>query len=275
MVLEFINSHLLGPVVPLSLFAVGIYYSLSLKLFYIRHPIKMIRSMFEKNEAEGISPFRAATVALAGTLGVGNIVGVAGAIELGGAGALFWMWVSALCAMVLKYAEIVLAIKFKQSDGTRSYGGAMYYIREISKGSTGRVLAMVFALFCIINALGMGAMIQVSAAADALFGVAGVPRVTVGMVCAIAALFAVSSGMGRLARVTERLVPLMSVIYIVMSIAVIIINSGKLPAVFLDIFISAFEPSSITGGMLGFLLSRALRFGAMRGLLSNEGGCVT
>ncbi len=275
-IIEFLNSFVFGPAVPVLLIFAGIYYSVSLKFFYIRHPIKILRSMFKKRSEKGISPFRAATVALAGTLGVGNIVGVASAITLGGAGAVFWMWISALFAMILKYAEIVLAVKYRRTDENRSHGGAMYYIKEgLGGGKVASFAAALFCVLCIINGLGMGGVIQISAAADILRDVAGVPPLVTGFAGAVLALFAVSSGAVFLSRVTEKLVPIMSVAYMIMALLVIVRNIDGLPGVFGMIFEGAFSPEGAVGGILGFLLSRSLRFGTMRGLLSNEAGCGT
>lgn len=275
-IIKFFNEFLFGPAVPVALIAAGIYFSVSLKFFYIRHPIKVIRSMIKKRGDGGISPFRAATVALAGTLGVGNIVGVASAITLGGAGAVFWMWISALFAMILKYAEIVLAVRYRKTDGDRSYGGAMYYVKEgLGGGKFASFAAALFCVLCIINALGMGGMIQISAAADILSSVAGVPPVTTGFIGAILAVFAVSSGAAVLSRVTEKLVPVMSAAYMIMALLVIVRELDGIPFVLGMIFEDAFSFESAAGGIVGFFLSRALRFGTMRGILSNEAGCGT
>ncbi len=273
--IEFVNAYILGPAVPVALICAGVYFSISLKLFYIRHPIIMLRSMFGGGKKEGISPFGAAMMALAGTLGVGNIVGVASAISLGGAGAVFWMWVSAFCAMVLKYAEIVLAVRHRQSEGKDNHGGAMYYIRMAFGGRVGKILAGAFCIFCIVNAIGMGSMIQMNAASDVLYAVAGIPPFTTGMISAILAMFAVFSGTRILSRISSRLVPAMSLLYMIMALWVIFANVRELPSVFSLIFKEAFSAESAAGGVFGFLFSRALRFGSMRGLLSNEAGCGT
>ena len=132
--LEFINDNIISLITPLLLMAAGVYFSFKLKLFYLRHPKKMLAAMLKRERKSGISPFRAVTLALAGTLGVGNIAGVASSIAIGGFGSVFWMWVSALVAMVLKYAEIVLAIRHRRMDGEGNYrGGASYYIYDFFK----------------------------------------------------------------------------------------------------------------------------------------------
>lgn len=221
------------------------------------------------------------TVALAGTLGVGNIVGVASAITLGGAGAIFWMWVSALCAMALKYAEITLALRHRRraADGTM-LGGAMYYIRDcVAAGPLGRrggrVLGGFFALLCLANALTMGSVIQVRAVSSAFAAVAGVPTVVVGIAVAVLVLLALRRGVGGVAKLTERLIPLASAGYVLVSLLALFRLRGQLPAALASIFTSAFTPAGAAGGVTGFLLSRSIRYGTMRGLLSNEAGCGT
>ena len=168
--LEFINDRIVSVLAALMLLSVGVFFSFKLKFFYLRHPVKLIKSMFERESGGGISPFRAVMLALAGTLGVGNIAGVASSIAIGGYGSVFWMWLSALVAMVLKYAEITLAVSHRRLDreSGEPYGGAPYYIKDLfaSKGRavSGKILAAVFALLCIINSVTMGCMIQIGRA---------------------------------------------------------------------------------------------------------------
>lgn len=274
--LKFINDHILGPAVPAALMLAGAYFGWLLRFFHLRHPMKILRSLSENDRSDGISAFGASMMALAGTLGVGNIVGVSSALFLGGPGAVFWMWISAFASMLLKYAEIVLAVKYRRNDGMRNHGGAMYYIKAaLGGGRAASIVAGIFCVLCIFNVLGMGAMIQMNAAADVLYGVMNVPYFTTGAVGAILALFAVSSGALFLSKITNKLVPVMSALYIVMSLCVIFKNAGALSGVFGMIFSDAFSYESAAGGVVGFLFSRALRYGSMRGLLSNEAGCGT
>ena len=246
----------------------------------LRHPGAVFRAMMRRERIGGISPFRALTLALAGTLGVGNIVGVASAIALGGAGAIFWMWVSALGAMILKYAEIVLAVKHRRvgTDGT-PYGGAMYYICDCFDAKrmprTGATLAVVFAVLCIVDALSTGCVIQVNAVASAFEGVFGLPVWVCGAILTVTCLFLVGRGVDSLSFLTERLVPLMTGGYLLLSVAVLVLRADAIPEAFIGIFRDAFNPQSAAGGVLGFLLNRGVRYGTMRGLLSNEAGCGT
>ncbi len=277
--LEAINSYLSGMIVPALLIAVGIFYCFRLRAFHLLKPWTVIRALKgEKNG--GVSSARALTLALAGTLGVGNIVGVSSAIHLGGFGAVFWMWVSALVAMILKYAEIVLAMRHKRSDeqgGT--LGAAMYYIKDLlsSLGLSrlGNMLAAIFAVLFLLTALTMGGMLQSNAVAEALDGVAGLPKAITGAVLAVLLFFIMRKGTHTISALTNVLVPIMSVGYVVMSLAVILRSGDALGEVFLSIIKGAFSPVAAASGVGGFVFTRAIRFGVMRGLVSNEAGCGT
>ncbi len=278
--IEFLNKYLFGIGVPVLLIFSGIYYMLLLKCFHVRHPLTIIKSLIRKSNTGGTSPFRAVTLALAGTLGVGNIVGVTSAIALGGFGSIFWMWISAICAMLLKYAEILLAMKHRIYDESGTpHGAAMYYIKaffsSISLRKFGSFLAGVFAVFCIINALTMGSMMQANAVAEALEGVFSVHPLVCGIAMALFCLFVVSRGASAMSRITEIVIPIASAGYIAVSVAVIFIQRECLPDALCEIFLDAFSPVSAAGGVFGFLLSRSLRFGTIRGLISNEAGCGT
>ena len=280
MIIEFIN-RIIGILVPFSLVLAGLYFSFKLKFFWIFHPLKLLRSMFGKSggDKDSISPFRAVTVALAGTLGVGNIVGVAGAIALGGFGAIFWMWVSALCAMVLKYAEITLAVSHRRQNKNGFFGGAVYYISDFFEsrglGGLGSFVSCVFALFLLLDGFTTGSVVQINAAARSMSGVFGISPAIIGISAALITVFVVITGAKGVSKLTGWLIPLLSVAYIVLSLAVMIKRADALPAAFSAIFRSAFDFSAVGGGVVGFLTSRALRFGTMRGLLSNEAGCGT
>ncbi len=277
--LESINNYLSGIVVPVLLIAVGIFYCIRLRFFHILRPLSVVKALrSEKNG--GVSSARAVTLALAGTLGVGNIVGVSSAIHLGGFGAVFWMWASALVAMILKYAEIVLAMKHKKTDGRgRSSGAAMYYIKDLLASSglkrLGRVLAAVFAVLFLLTSLTMGSMLQSNAIAEALSGVVGLPRVYVGAVIAVVVFFIIRSGTHSISALTNVLVPIMSVGYIVISIAVLFRGRAALGDAFYAIFSGAFRWRAAASGVGGFVFTKAIRYGIMRGLVSNEAGCGT
>ncbi len=278
--IAWINEYVFGLTVPFLLMAVGVFYTVYLRFFYWRRPRAMLRALIERPSADGVSPFRALTLALAGTLGVGNIVGVSAAIYLGGFGAIFWMWVSALCAMVLKYAEIVLAMNHRRHDRDgRPHGGAMYYIRDCLRAHghplLGKGIALVFALFFLLNAFTMGSVIQSRTVVDALEGVFHLPTLPVGCVLALLVALVIGRGTGVMASFCEKLVPWMTAGYLVLSVVVLIARRSALPAALEAIFSDAFSFSSAFGGVGGFLLSRGVRYGTMRGVVSNEAGCGT
>ena len=273
--ISFINKYFFGIGIPFLLMGAGIFYCIRLKFFHFLHPIKVLRS-FKSERSGGVSSLKAMMLALAGTLGVGNMVGVASAIALGGFGAVFWMWVSALIAMILKYAEIVLAMLYRKYDeGGRPYGAAMYYIRACFRGRLGAVLAGIFAVFCIINAFSVGSMIQVNAAAEAMNGVFGTPPIVIGLIFAAITLVAILRGSTGILALTEKLVPLMTLGFTVISVAVIVMRPSDALAAIEKIFSNAFSIQSGAAGVSGFLLSGAIRYGTMRGILSNEAGCGT
>lgn len=275
--LNWLTELLTGCAIPPLLGAGGVFFLCYLRGRPFIRPRAMFRTMTEKRVG-GVSPFRAVTLALAGTLGVGNIVGVANAIAIGGAGALFWMWISALLAMVLKYAEIILAVRHRETLPNGSHaGGATHYIRDgfPRHPKFGRVLAVVFAVFMIFNALAMGCVIQVNAVSSAFRGIFGVPVWASAIVLVWLTAPVILRGSRGISALTEYLVPIMSLGFVVLSAAVLILRREALPAAFLSVFRDAFAPKSAAGGVLGFLTSRALRVGTMRGLLSNEAGCGT
>ena len=277
--LEFINDNIISVLTPILLLVSGLYFSFKLKFFFVRHPIKILRSMLKRPKKGGISPFRAVTLALAGTLGVGNIAGVASSIAIGGFGSVFWMWVSALVAMSLKYAEIVLAISHRRIAEGEYRGGAPYYIEDLfaarRKKALGRIVGGIFALLCVANAITMGCMIQSNAISTAFDGVWGVRPWMVGAAVAVLSLIVISGNAGWISRFSEKTVPLMTLGYVLLSVAVLAARREYIGDAFAVIFKDAFTPQSAAGGVLGFFVSRGLKAGTMRGLMSNEAGCGT
>ncbi|MBQ3483626.1 MAG: amino acid carrier protein [Clostridia bacterium] len=274
--MESVNQMLSGVVVPLLLAAAGLYFLCAVGWQIAGHPRRALYGMLGAGTGQGTSPLRALSVALAGTLGVGNIAGVASAIALGGAGAVFWMWISALLAMLLKYAEIVLAVRYRIFDAVGTpHGGAMYYIRAIFHGRLGYALAAAFAVLCLALALTLGGVVQTHAAAEVLEGVFCVPRLAVGAVFAVLAAWTLWRGAARVEATCARLVPLVCLLFSVASLAVLVARRAALPAAFSSIFADAFTVQSGAAGVFGFFTSRALRFGVARGLVSNEAGCGT
>ncbi|MBQ9751053.1 MAG: sodium:alanine symporter family protein [Clostridia bacterium] len=279
--LEFLNDNIISLITPILLIISGLYFSFKLKFFYIRHPVKIIRSMLTLQKKGGISPFRAVTLALAGTLGVGNIAGVASSIAIGGFGSVFWMWISALVAMVLKYAEITLAISHRRTDFSTGehHGGASYYIYDHfaanGKKRFGKALAICFALLCIINAITMGCVIQSNAVSTSFEGVMNIKPWIIGAVVALLSVIVISGNAKWISSFSEKTVPIMTVGYILLSVAVLAARRELIGDAFAAIFKDAFSIRSAAGGAVGFGISRALKAGTMRGLMSNEAGCGT
>jgi len=278
--LEAVNKYLFGVAVPVFLLICGVFYCFELRFFHFFKVGRILRVLTKKNTDSGTSPIKAVSLALAGTLGVGNIVGVSAAIALGGFGAVFWMWVSALAAMLLKYAEIVLAMRYRRFDNYgRPHGSAMYYIKEafarLGARRLGGIAAGVFALLCLVNALTMGSMVQINAVEGALDGVFGVPPTLVSFVIAAMTAVALLFGTKGILKLTEALVPIMTVGYIAISFAVFALRLDSLGEAFALIFKNAFSADAAVSGIGGYFLSGAVRFGVMRGIVSNEAGCGT
>ena len=269
-----------GGMIPILLTACGLYLLVYLRGYPFRAPKRMLTALFPKDTRNGnASSFRALMLALAGTLGVGNIVGVANALRVGGAGAVFWMWVSSLLAMILKYAEILLAVVHRRGNRNGFYGGAYYYIKDYflscGRPRVGSVLSALFALLMILNALCMGGVIQINAISSAATGIVGISPWLCGALLAVIVLPVIVKGSRGISALTELLVPIMSAGYLILSLAVLILRRELVWDALTMIIADAFDTESLGGGILGFLTSRAIRVGTMRGLLSNEAGCGT
>ncbi len=273
--IEFVNTYIFGPGLCAAVFISGIILICILRPFFITKPRKMTSALKSGGSSEGLSPSKAMLVALAGTLGVGNIAGVASAIAIGGAGAVLWMLVSAVAALPLKYAEIVLAVRHRRRDKSgRAHGGAYFYIADRG-GKTATAFAGIFAVLCLAASLTMGCATQANAIAVSVDSAFGVPPLICGLILGILTLTVASGGLERIAFITTRLIPLMSGIYILMSLYVILTNLPLVWEVTTDIVESAFDIRSFGGGIMGFVTSRALRIGVTRGIVSNEAGCGT
>ena len=243
--------------------------------------------VFEKKTAKdgSISPFQAVCTALAGTVGTGNIAGVAGAVAIGGPGAVFWMWCSAFLGMCTKFSEVVLAIHYREKNAQGEYiGGPMYYIKN-GLGAKWKWLASLYALFGVLTVFGTGNATQVNTIVSSIdtalasFNLinadqAAVMRVMIGIIIALVVSAVLLGGINRIGQVTEKLVPFMALLYIVLSIGVIVLNVKAVPHVFRMIFEGAFNPSAFTGGLVGSLFI-SLKKGVSRGIFSNEAGLGT
>lgn len=227
----------------------------------------------EKAGKDGMSPFQALTTAIAAQVGTGNIAGAATALYSGGPGAIFWMWLSAFFGMSTIYGEAVLAQKYKTTDDKGHVtGGPIYYIRARFQGGFGKFLAGFFSV-AIIFALGFtGNMVQANSISVAFKTAFGAPQIVVGVVCAIIAAFIFLGGVGRIASVTEKVVPIMALFYMAGCLVILCFNHAAIIPAFKSIFVAAFDPQSILGGAAGITVREAMRYGVARGLFSNEAG---
>ncbi len=272
-----INRAVWGTPMLILLIGTGIYLSIRLRFLQVLSLRTWMRETFgslfgkRKEQTNGISPFRAVSSALASSIGTGNIIGVATAISAGGAGAVFWIWVSALFGMATKYTEIFLAVKFRNRGENGYYGGPMYYI-EKGLGRSWKPLACVFAFSASLACLGMGGMNQSNAIASVISYGTGIPPWCVGAVTAVICLIAVSGGISRVSAFAEKIVPFMSVFYVLGGIAVIFISPSSALRAMRNIFVCAFAPKAVYGAAAGEMARRALRFGVARGVFSNEAG---
>ncbi len=271
---EFINTYILGPGLCTAVLGCGVFFAIILKGFFVFKPRRMLAAL-KSTPSSGVSPARAMCVALAGTLGVGNIAGVASAVAIGGAGSVFWMLASGVLAMPIKYAEVVLAIRHRRigKDGI-PHGGAYFYIAD-RKTRAGLIFASVFAVLCLACSVTVGTAMQSSAIAVSASTAFGIKPAFIGTLLAVAVFAVARGGLSRISFVTSKLVPAMSVIYILMSLFIILTNTKMLPSVVGEIMTEAFKPSAAFGGVMGFFMGRAVRMGVTRGILSNEAGCGT
>ena len=275
-----VQSVLADKILIVALVGTGLWFSFNLGFIQVRGFGEGFRRTFGglfsksgKAGKEGMSSFQALATAIAAQVGTGNLAGAATAIAMGGPGAIFWMWVSAFLGMATIYAEALMAQKYKQvgDDGVVT-GGPVYYIRAAFTGTFGKVLAGIFAVL-IVFALGfMGNAVQSNSISDAFGTAFGVNPWIVGGIIAAISLFVFVGGISRIASLTEKIVPVMAGFYIVGALVVIIANGEMIPKAFHDIFVGAFNPQAIGGGVLGWTVSRAMARGVGRGLFSNEAG---
>ena len=256
---------------------VGIYLTLGLKAMPWRSIPKAFSMLWQSRTPDDtnkgdISPFQALMTALSATIGTGNIAGVATAIYLGGPGAIFWMWVIALFGMATKYAEAVLAVKYREVDELGNHvGGPMYYIKN-GLGKNWAWLGMAFAIFGMIAAFGIGNLIQSNSVASVLKNNFDIPLLFTGLIMAIAAGVVIIGGIRRLGEVAAKLVPLMAIAYVVSASIIILLNIDAVPSILWMIVNNAFTGTAASGGFLGATIWAAIRFGVARGIFSNEAG---
>ena len=286
-----VNNFIWGVPAMICIIGVGLYLSLRTGFIQIRkfpYALKTtLGRIFKKKEASdgSMTPFQAVCTALAGTVGTGNIAGVAGAIAIGGPGAVFWMWISAILGMCTKFTEVTLAVHFRERNKKGDYvGGPMYYIKNgLSK--KWQILAILYSAFGVLTVFGTGNATQVNtittAINTALINFNIIPEsasktlnLLLGIVIMLLVGMVLLGGIKRIGSVSEKLVPFMALLYIVLAIGVVVLNFERVPAVFHDIVYGAFNPAAVTGGVIGsFFLS--LKKGVSRGIFSNEAGLGT
>ena len=275
--LKGIQGVVWGPITILLLLFTGLYYTIRLKGIQIFHLHKSFQYIFEKEEGQGdVSTVGSLCTALAATIGTGSIVGVATALRAGGPGSLFWMWLSAFFGMATKYAECVLAVKYRSKDQNGQVaGGPMYYI-ELGLGKKFKWLACAFAFFGIFTALlGCGTFPQVNAIVESVNNAFHVPVGILGVIITVLAAAVIFGGIGSISKVAELVVPVMAIAYIFGCVVALILQADQLPAAFAQIFQSAFTPHAMGGGIAGTVIisvMTAMRTGVARGIYTNEAG---
>ncbi len=275
-----LQDFMSGKLLVVLLVGTGLWFTIKLRGVQFTQLGKSFKSVFgniklngEKAGKDGMSSFQSLATAIAAQVGTGNLAGAATALVMGGPGAIFWMWISAILGMATIFAEASLAQKYKTVDDSGEVtGGPVYYIRAAYKGKFGKFLAGAFAIL-ITLALGFfGNMVQSNSIGDAFKGAFGINPIIVGVIVAALAAFIFLGGVGRIASVTEKIVPIMAAFYILGSLVLIIMNAGQIPEAFRQIFVGAFNPEAALGGFAGVAVSQAIKYGVARGLFSNEAG---
>ena len=288
---DSINGFVWGVPAMICIIGVGLLLSFRTRFLQFRkfgYTFKVtIGKIFHKRQASdgSITPFQAVCTALAGTVGTGNIAGVAGAIAIGGPGAVFWMWMSALLGMCTKFAEVTLAVHFREKNKEGDWvGGPMYYIKN-GLGRKWQWLAVLFSVLGVLTVFGTGNATQVNTITTAIDSALlnyqiikpdFVPtfNLILGIIITILVALVLLGGIKRIGQVTERLVPFMALLYLILAIGVILLNVNRIPTVFASIFQGAFSPSAVTGGVIGTMFT-SMKKGVSRGIFSNEAGLGT
>ena len=288
---QVVNDFIWGLPAMVCILGVGLLLSVRTKFLQIRkfpYAIKTtLGRIFKRKDASDgtMTPFQAVCTALAGTVGTGNIAGVAGAIAIGGPGAVFWMWCSALLGMCTKFAEVTLAVRFRERSNAGEWvGGPMYYMKN-GLSRRWQFLAVLYSLFGVLTVFGTGNATQVNTITTAIdtallqFHVVAediLPtlNLVIGILCAMLVAMVLLGGIQRIGSVSEKLVPFMALFYIVLAIGVVVLNLPRLPFVIEEIFAGAFNPAAFTGGAIGSLFL-SMKKGVSRGIFSNEAGLGT
>ncbi|WP_294802241.1 sodium:alanine symporter family protein [uncultured Gemmiger sp.] len=288
---QVVNNFIWGLPAMVCILGVGLLLSVRTNFLQIRkfpYAIKTtLGRVFKRKDASDgtMTPFQAVCTALAGTVGTGNIAGVAGAIAIGGPGAVFWMWCSALLGMCTKFAEVTLAVHYRErSDAGEWVGGPMYYIKN-GLGKRWQFLAVLYSLFGVLTVFGTGNATQVNTITTAIdtalleFHIVAediLPtlNLVIGILCAMLVAMVLLGGIKRIGSVSEKLVPFMALFYVILAVGVVLLNLPRLPYVMEEIFAGAFNPAAFTGGAIGSLFL-SMKNGVSRGIFSNEAGLGT
>ncbi len=276
-ILNAIDGFVWGPAMLVLLLGTGLYLTLGMGFMPIRRIPTAFRLLARGRKAGAagsgeITPFQSLMTALSATIGNGNIVGVAAAIAVGGPGAVFWMWMTALVGMATKYAEAVLAIKYREVDADgRHVGGPMYYIKN-GLGKNWAWLAFAFAFFATIAGFGIGNMFQAKAVVDVVSGNLGIPGWETGAVMTVLTFLVIIGGVRRIGRVAQFLVPFMASVYILGGLFIIFSHAGDIPEGLAFIVRNAFTPTAAAGGFAGAMVWKGIQYGVARGIFSNEAG---
>ena len=272
---DAVNSFVWGPVMLALLLGTGVYLSIGLKGMTVRRIPYAFKQLLKGRQSSGegeISPFNALMTALSSTVGTGNIAGVATAIGIGGPGALFWMWCTALVGLATKYSEAVLAVNYRETDELgKKVGGPMYYIKN-GLGTKWKWLGVCFAIFGALAGFGLANTVQSNAVSQVMQTNFSVPTIVSGLMMSVFVGFVLLGGIKRIAEVASKLVPFMAIIYFLCTVSILVVNASEIPAAFDLIFTSAFNPTAATGGFAGATVMLALRMGVARGIFSNEAG---
>ena len=270
-----LNGIVWGPLMLVLILGTGLYLTIGLKfmpILRLGHGFRMLWQGRKSTKEGDISPFNALMTSLSATIGTGNIAGVGMAIAIGGPGAIFWMWCTALVGMATKYAEAVLAVNYREVDEEGNHvGGPMYYIKN-GLGMNWAWLGTLFAIFGTLAGFGIGNMVQANSVAQAMEVNAGVPSWITGAVMAVFVFLVLIGGIKRIAKVAGKLVPLMGAVYVIGGLVVIIANIEMVPGAIALIVKHAFTPSAATGGFAGAGIMLAIQWGVARGIFSNEAG---
>lgn len=278
--IDWINSALWDVLLIVILCGMGLYLSIRLNFIQFRKFGESFSKTFgsislkgdKASAEEGMTSFQSLATSISAQIGTGNLAGVATAMVSGGPGAVFWMWLSAILGMAIIYAEATLAQYYRTTENGHLVGGPVYYIQAAFKGTLGKFLAALFSVLLILALGFMGNMVQANSVGHAVSSAFGISPWVTGVIMAFMALFVFIGGVERIASVTEKIVPLMALFFTIASLFVIAVNFRQIPESFRMIFVGAFNPDAVLGGILGVSVQQAIRFGVSRGLFTHEAG---